>query len=362
MIAGKRRRWLGVVLLLTTMLVLLYWQRAAVSLLLVQRGIDEITANADPIAQLDDALYLGICGAGSPMTDERRAGPCTVVIAGKRMFVFDTGAGSAARILRMQLNPAQIDAVFLTHYHSDHIDGLGELLMQRWVGAAAEEPVEVYGPEGLGRVVAGFREAYLQDQSYRTLHHGEDLAPTTGFGAISREFDSPKQGESVILLSDETTEIRAFLVDHGPVKPAVGYRVRYRDRSLVISGDTAFSEELINQAKGADLLLHEAMSMKMVELLERGFDRHGRSRYAQLMRDIRNYHSSPEEAAQVASAAGVGHLVLHHIVPPLPLETLRDEFLGRAESIFSGPIDVSRDGDWYQLPLGSTAIVRSHRP
>jgi ribonuclease Z len=109
-------------------------------------------------------------------------------------------------------------------------------------------------------------------------------------------------------------------------------------------------------------LLHEALSMKLVQILENGFDRHGRSRYAQIMRDIRNYHSSPEDAASVAAAASVRHLVLHHIVPPLPLEALRPEFIGNAATIFSGPIDVARDGDWYSLPAGGDAIIASRRP
>jgi len=154
----------------------------------------------------------------------------------------------------------------------------------------------------------------------------------------------------------------AFTVDHGPVAPAVGYRIRYKDRTVVISGDTRRSKNAEREAKNADLLLHEALSMKLVQILENGFDRHGRSRYAQIMRDIRNYHSSPEDAASVAEAASVKRLVLHHIVPPLPLEALKPEFVGNAPTIFSGPIDVARDGDWYSLPAGGDSIIVSRRP
>lgn len=97
---------------------------------------------------------------------------------------------------------------------------------------------------------------------------------------------------------------------------------------------TRRSQNVEREAKNVDLLLHEALSMKLVQILENGFDRHGRSRYAQIMRDIRNYHSSPEDAASVAAAASVRHLVLHHIVPPLPLEALKPEFVGNATTIF----------------------------
>jgi ribonuclease Z len=341
---------------------LLYWQRGAIALRLVENGVDRITANGDPIAALPDGLHVGICGAGSPMTDAHRAGPCTAVIAGSRMFVFDAGGGAAARLLRMELNPAQIEAIFLTHYHSDHIDGLGELLMQRWVGAAATQPPRVFGPTGLESVVNGFRDAYRLDQAYRTGHHGEQLAPPAGFSAVPQEFDIDSAAGRQILIDEDALQIVAFAVDHGPVAPAVGYRIRYKGRTVVISGDTRRSQNVEREAKNVDLLLHEALSMKLVQILENGFDRHGRSRYAQIMRDIRNYHSSPEDAASVAAAASVRHLVLHHIVPPLPLEALKPEFIGNAATIFSGPIDVARDGDWYSLPAGGDAIIASRRP
>lgn len=358
----RRRRFVFFLAGALVIAALLYWQRGPVALRLVESGVDRITANGDPIASLPDGLHVGICGAGSPMTDANRAGPCTVVIAGTRMFVFDAGGGAAARLLRMELNPAQIEAIFLTHYHSDHIDGLGELLMQRWVGAAATQPPRVFGPTGLNGVVDGFRDAYRLDQSYRTGHHGEQLAPPSGFGADPREFDIEAPVGRLALIDEDLLQIVAFTVDHGPVAPAVGYRIRYKDRTIVISGDTRRSQNVEREAKNVDLLLHEALSMKLVQILENGFDRHGRSRYAQIMRDIRNYHSSPEDAASVAEAASVRRLVLHHIVPPLPLEALKPEFVGNAPTIFSGPIDVARDGDWYSLPAGGDSIVVSRRP
>ncbi|MEN9526256.1 MAG: hypothetical protein RLY56_207 [Pseudomonadota bacterium] len=362
MAKSVKRRFVFLIGALLALVALLYWQRGPIALRLIERGVDRITANENPLAALPDGLHVGICGAGSPMTDANRAGPCTVVVAGTRMFIFDAGGAAAARLLRMELNPAQIEAVFLTHYHSDHIDGLGELLMQRWVGSAATQPPKVYGPTGLTQVVGGFREAYQLDQSYRTKHHGEQLAPSSGFGADAREFDIGTADGRIVLIDEDLLQIAAFVVDHGPIAPAVGYRVRYKDRTIVISGDTRRSQNVEREAKDVDLLLHEALSMKLVQILEQGFGRHGRSRYAQIMRDIRNYHSSPEDAASVAEAASVRHLVLHHIVPPLPVEALKPEFLGKAPTIFSGPIDVARDGDWYTLPVGSDIITLTRRP
>ncbi|HXA47779.1 MAG TPA: MBL fold metallo-hydrolase, partial [Burkholderiaceae bacterium] len=192
---------------------------------------------ADPLTELPDGLHVGLCGAGSPMTEDKRLGPCTLVVAGKRLFVFDAGSGSSRNIGKMGFNQGRIEAIFLTHFHSDHIDGLGELLMQRWVSASNATPVPVYGPQGVETVVAGFLQAYSQDQHYRTAHHGETIVPSSGFGAVAKPFDVGPDGRA-ILLKDADLEIDAFLVDHAPVKPAVGYRISYKGRTAVLSGDT----------------------------------------------------------------------------------------------------------------------------
>src|SRR6185295_5192631 len=103
-----------------------------------------------------------LCGTGSPLPDEHRSGPCTVVVAGKRMFVFDAGASASRHITLMRLNIGQVDGLFITHYHSDHIDGMGELLLQRWVQRTADRPLPVYGPPGLDDVLQGVRHTYTQ--------------------------------------------------------------------------------------------------------------------------------------------------------------------------------------------------------
>lgn len=110
--------------------------RGPLSMALASRLAERAMA-ADAVAALPDGLHVGLCGAGSPFPDEKRAGPCTLVVAGRRMFVFDAGSGSARSLVRMGFSPGRIDAIFLTHFHSDHIDGLGELLLQRWVQSEA---------------------------------------------------------------------------------------------------------------------------------------------------------------------------------------------------------------------------------
>ncbi len=221
-----------------------WWQRGAITLALMSRQVKAMSAVADPLAGLPDGLHAGLCGAGSPFPDEHRGGPCTVVVAGRRMFVVDAGSGAARTLARMRLNAGQIEAVFLTHYHSDHIDGLGELMLRRWIQRTASTPLPIHGPhadpgsrapEALESVVQGFVQAYTPDSGWRTAHHTAAVAPPAGFGARAVPFELPADGAHVVLIAEPDLEVVAFRVDHGPVRPAVGYRFRYKDRSLVIT-------------------------------------------------------------------------------------------------------------------------------
>lgn len=315
---------------------------------------------ANLLDELPDGLHIGLCGAGSPMPDERRMGACTVIIAGKRVFVFDTGNASARNIGKLGISHGRIEAIFLTHFHSDHIDGLGELLMQRWVSTGNATPVPLYGPPGVEKVVNGFMQAYSQDQHYRVVHHGEKTLPASGFGATVMPFTAPEVGH-LVLLKDADLEITAFNVDHAPVHPAVGYAIRYKGRSVVLSGDTKKSTAVQREAEGVDVLVHEALSAPMVGLLEQGAASAGRANVKKLMADIVDYHTSPEQAAETARDARVKFLLLNHIAPPLPLPGMEKAFLGTAPDIFSGPLRVGADGDFLSLPVGSTDIQVGRR-
>jgi ribonuclease Z len=208
----------------------------------------------------------------------------------------------------------------------------------------------------------GFEAAYTLDQGYRTGHHGESIVPSAGFGGSARTFEFSNEAKRNVLVSDRDLEIVAFAVDHGPVHPSVGYRVRYKDRTLVISGDTVMSAAVAREAKGVDLLLHEALSPQLLGIVEHGFSAAGRTPLAQIMHDVLNYHTTPEQAAQIAQTAGVKALVFNHIVPPLPLGALEQTFIEGASHIYHGPLRVGADGDWFTLPSGSTAVEMGQRP
>lgn len=341
---------------------LTWWQRGPISVALMTRQVDAMTAMADPLAALPDGLHVGLCGAGSPFPDDKRSGPCTVVVAGRRMFVFDSGAGAARNIGRMRLNAGQIEALFCTHYHSDHIDGLGELMLQRWIQGTASAPLPIHGPVGLEQVLQGFNDAYTLDKGYRIGHHGEAIAPPEGFGGKAMTFELPADTGRKVLVSEPDLEIVAFAVEHAPVSPAVGYRIRYKDRTVVLSGDTKKTASVAREAKGADLLVHEALSPVLLSILEQGLSTAGRNNLSKIMHDVLDYHTTPEEAAEIAQGAGVKALVLNHIVPPLPTSGLDPVFLQRAHEIYTGPLRIGADGDWFSLPAGSQRVEMGRRP
>jgi ribonuclease Z len=337
----------------------MYLFRGPLSMLVAKRVAAQRLAS-DPMRGLPDGLHVAICGAGSPMPDEQRGGPCTLVIAGQQMFVFDAGNTSARNINRMGFNAGKIDGIFLTHYHSDHIDGLGELMLQRWVSNSNSEPVKVYGAKGVETVVNGFLQAYSLDRGYRVAHHGEHVLPHSGFGGTSHPFDV-QEDKATVVFENADTRITAFSVSHAPIHPAVGYQIRYKDRSMVISGDTTPSANVLREAKGVDLLIHEGMSTELMTLLQDGAHEAKRGKLEQLMKDILNYHTTPQEAASLAQKAQVGYLLFNHVAPPLPLPGLVDEFLKGTSDIFKGKIQVAKDGDMLSLPAGQKVIQSSTR-
>ncbi len=334
--------------------------QASIGVSLFEQAVDE-RVGRDSTAALADGLHVALCGTGSPLPNPERAGPCNVVIAGKHIFVVDIGEGGGRNINVMGIPLGKIESVFLTHFHSDHIDGMGPLMLGRWTGGTNASPLPIYGPTGAEQVVAGFNAAYKIDNGYRTGHHGLAIAPPAGAGATAFPFALPEvgKGDSVVVIEGGGLKVTAIRVDHGPVAPAVGYRFDYKGRSIVISGDTSKSPSLVAASKGADLLVHEALQPKLVKMMTAGLEAKQQKNLAQITRDILNYHTSPQEAAEVAQAAGVKQLVLSHIVPSIPSKFFYPAFLGDAPSRFKGPLVVGEDGMMFSLPAGKADIVQT---
>lgn len=346
-------RRLAIVALLLALGAGFWFGQARIGQFLFDRTVDR-NVGRDPAAALPDGIHAYVCGSGSPLPDAERAGPCIAVLAGKHAFVFDAGSGSIRKLGRMGFPMDRLEAGFLTHLHSDHLDGLGELMLQAWIAGGRATPLPIYGPPGTDRVVAGFIDAYSIDRGYRIAHHGPEVARPGGFGGEARILDP---GKATIAWQGDGVTVRVIAVDHRPVDHAYAYRVDYGGRSVVISGDTVKSQALAGFAKGADLLFHEALNARMIGRIGKTLADRGNADAAKIMSDIPDYHTSPEEAAQVAQAAGVKALVLYHLVPGPPVAPVGKAFLGDAERKFEGELRIAEDGMVVSLPAKGKSVT-----
>ncbi|MFN2376973.1 MAG: MBL fold metallo-hydrolase [Candidatus Binatia bacterium] len=308
----------------------------------------------------EDALRALACGTASPVADPKRASACVAVFAGGKFYVVDTGLGSWKNMALWRIPGDRIGGLFYTHFHSDHIGELGEWNLQTW-GAGRPEALRVYGTKGVERLVAGFSEAYALDRDYRTAHHGNEVMnPRKGLMQAMPFTVDPKDPAGLVILEENGLTVRAFLVDHAPIEPAVGYRFDYKGRSVVVSGDTVPSPSLVAASKGADVLFHEAQANFLVAILQEEAAAAGSKQYSRILGDIPTYHTSPVDAAKIANDAGVGLLVLYHLTPP-PLNPLVERIFTRGVSdVRSQGVEVSRDGFLVTLPAGSKEIDTSH--
>jgi ribonuclease Z len=304
----------------------------------------------------DDTLRVLLCGTSSPMPHPTRAKACVAVFAAGRFWVVDTGPGAWNRLAQWQVDGRNIGAIFLTHFHSDHIGELGEFNLQTWV-AGRTWPLRVFGPPGVERVVAGFAEAYALDSEYRTAHHGAAFLPPDVGRMEPHVIAGPAAGAGpTVALEQRGLTITAFAVDHKPVVPAYGYRFDYRGRSVVVSGDTVKDPRLIAVAKGADVLVHEAQANHIVALMREEAEKRGRPRIAKILGDIPTYHTSPVEAAEAANEAGDKLLVLYHLTPPPPAALVERAFVRGVDAVRPRDWVLADDGLLVTLPVGSDAV------
>jgi ribonuclease Z len=323
---------------------------------LLDRQAERALTRVDASVLTSPDLQVVLCGTGSPIADAARAGACTAVIAGGTFVLVDVGPGSWERVDLANLPTGKLDAVLLTHFHSDHIGDLGEAITQSWIAGRAQ-PLDVYGPPGVARIVAGLHEVYAADAEYRVRHHGEQWMPRAGALAVAHEIALPPEGSTQAILVFERGGLRvsAFHVDHAPVTPAVGYRFDWRGRSVVISGDTRRSASLLANARDVDLLVHEALQPKLTGRAAAVARRLGLERVAKLATDIPTYHTTPHEAAELAREAGVKQLVLTHLVPGPTNALMRRLFLDGAGAEFPGELVVGADGMRFALAPAAPA-------
>ena len=345
-----------IVILLIALISISYSQRGAILLTVLPNALTSLMST-NGIDDLGDGLHVGLCGAGGPMPSGNRSGPCVAVIAGGKLFLVDTGTNGARNINRMGLRTDAVEGVFLTHFHSDHIDGLGETAMLRWMGGNYTEPMPVYGPKGVAEVVDGFNQAYSSDAIYRTAHHGSAVASPASSGMTAFTFEIPQDNTSLMIYDKDDLNVEMIRVDHAPIAPAVAYLFTYKGRTALVSGDTIKSSNIEKFSQGIDLLVHEALSPQLLQMMSTGAENANAVSRAKIFHDVLDYHTSPVEAAEIARDANVGHLLYYHVVPPLDVPGMDAIWLDGVNDVFSS-YTLGQDGTLFTLPINSNKIVR----
>jgi ribonuclease Z len=200
----------------------------------------------------------------------------------------------------------------------------------------------------VAQVVGGFEQAYAFDAAARVVHHGESHMPAAAGRAISHEVAMPDGDAAALVFDRSGLRVTMFRVDHAPAAPAVGHRFDFGGRSVVVSGDTRRSANVVEHSRGADILVHEAMQPKLLHRASAVARRLGRDRLADMAEDIITYHTSVGDAVAVATEAGVPHLVLTHLVPGPSNPIARRLFLDGAT--FDGTLTLGTDGMEFVLP------------
>lgn len=272
-------------------------------------------------------------GTGTPVPDAHRSGPSTAVVYNGKAYVFDLGPGAVHRAIQAAqekgikaLYPTNITEVFFTHLHSDHVLDYAELASTYWWRRTAQ--IHAYGPTGLKGMTQGYYDMMATDIHLRTSGF-QPMKNPTFYQVITKEY-----AHGGWTVKDGDVKITAFEVSHGDIKPAFGYKVVTPDKTIVISGDTTYSQNVINEAKGADILVHEVIS-------EQG--------WSKLSKDWQHYHDGAHtrtsKLIKVASQAKPGLLILTHV---LHYSAPLDSVLTEMKAGYHGKVVLAKDLDVYE--------------
>jgi ribonuclease Z len=267
------------------------------------------------------AITAILLGTGFPRPDPQHAGAAVVIDAGDEWFVIDAGRGATMRLAATKQNYAKLRGVLLTHLHSDHTAGLPDLFITSWQFGRKTAPLELYGPTGTQQLADAMLSFFQYD-----IHIRRDIQEKHPGGGATIRVHDVKEG---VIYDDGKVKITAFAVDHRPVEPAFGYRFDSGGKSIVISGDTRPSDNLVKFAKGADVLIHEAYLPGFFAKVDT----------PEVAKRLSSYHTTAEEAGAIATRAGVKTLVLTHLIPA----NAEAQFRARASKTFHGRLIAGRD-------------------
>ena len=300
-----------------------------------------------PAAYAQSDFKVTLLGTASPTPRPDRFGPSTLVEAGDQKLLIDAGRGVPIRLRQIGVPMGRIDVLFITHYHSDHVSGIPDVWLTGWLSppfGRRAAPFHVIGPVGAKSLMSNLEKAYALDIKIRLE---DEKLPPQGIATAVEEFD--KDGT---VYEKNGVKVIAFAVEHGAaIKPAVGYRIEYKGRAVVLSGDTRYEQSVIKHGAGADLLIHEVGSARP-ELMAASVP----------VQRIIAHHTTPREAGMVFSQAKPKMAVYAHIVllssEKIPEQTL-DDVVAETRQTYAGPLTIGED--LMSFEIGDTVTVRPYR-
>lgn len=271
----------------------------------------------------NNEIRLTLLGTGAPTPAMERFGPSALVEAGGENLLFDAGRGVLQRLFQLKPPVRQVRTVFLTHLHSDHTVGLPDLWLTGWLSGHPETPFRIWGPRG-------------------TRDMMENLDRAFGYDIRIRLYDDRLPPEGIVFLAEDITEglvyenngvkVTAFDVDHSPIHPSFGYRIDYAGRSVVLSGDTRFSEHLVSYARRTDVLVHEVIAPELM--------RTRLPSYPEATERVIAHHTTPEQAGEIFTRVQPGLAVFTHIIP---VYASAKDIIPPARKTYSGPLEAGED-------------------
>ncbi len=285
-------------------------------------------------------IRVTLLGTGAPTPVMNRFGPSTLVEAGGETLLFDAGRGALQRLNQLQPPVKHVRQIFLTHLHSDHTVGLPDLWLTGWLNGRPDSPLHVRGPRGTREMMSYLDRAFDYDIRIRLY---DDRLPPQGVVVLAEDI------EEGIVYEHNGVRVTAFLVDHFPIQPSFGYRIDYQGRSVVLSGDTRYSEPLISRARGADVVIHEVLVAGLVKSRS--------SINPEAMDRVVAHHTTAEQAGELFSRISPRLGVFTHIIP---VNATASDVISPARKTYSGPLEVGED--LMVINIGKEVTVRKGLP
>ena len=280
----------------------------------------QIKATNDSLQVNTATIKVTLLGTGTPLPIMERFGPSILVQAGSEYLLFDAGRGCLQRLRQLNISYDKLNAIFLTHLHSDHIVGLPDLWLTGWLTSKRATPMKLFGPTGIDEMIKNLQKAFVFDINIRIE---DDKMPEEGSKFLVKEM------EEGVVYEKNGVKVIAFKVDHYPIVPAFGFRVEYNGHSVILSGDTRYSENLIKFAKGTDLLIHEVVIAP--DTLSKSDPKYR----------VWAHHTTAEQAGKIFNAVKPKLAAYSHISKLYGRN--EQELLKRTKTNYSGPVIIGED-------------------